>query len=93
MKHCVFCAAKIDKNMQAITSAIMIKEALEEQWELEHDCVLMAYHSKFSIIDETSNTSIYLENDDATQLICDCMEFAAERIKNRILTKIKSIMA
>ena len=79
MKHCIFCAAKIPQNRAGITSARHTREILEEQWELEHDCVLQSYHSTFEELNEEHNISLWLENTDIHQLINDCMEYARDK--------------
>lgn len=51
-------------------------EWLTDKWDVEHDVVLCAYHSKFDVHESGNNIEICLENDDLRQLINDCMEWA-----------------
>lgn len=82
MKHCVFCCS--DKCQDSIALAIKAKEHLDMVWMLEHDCVLQKYHSDSSVLHETSNTSVWLENSDIRQLIKDCMEYATVLMKLKL---------
>ena len=80
MHHYVFCAAiNPSANKKSIKIAKIAKSVvkhLENQWSLEADIVLCNYHSKISIIKSHNNIEIKFENDNTTQLIDDCMEFA-----------------
>ena len=77
MRHYIFCAGmNIPKNKKAIEGAKYARNSLELQWMLEYDCC-GASHSKFGTI-ENSNFELFLENDDITDLINDCMSFARE---------------
>ena len=89
MLHCVYCAAKIEKNKESIQRALSVYEWLSEEWELEHDAVLCSYHSKITKADDGGNILIFLENDSVYQLIEDCMEFATalQKLKNRKYVK------
>lgn len=78
MRHCVFCAGKdIPKNKKAIELANKTYQRLEEEWMLEHDCILQSYHSVFEKSEDEGNIVIWLTNDRVYQLIQDCMEFAS----------------
>ena len=81
MKYCVYCAGILDRNKESIKIAEQVKDILEDQWMLEHDCVLHSFHSEFEQINGEYNIEIYLSNDDENQLIDDCMEFARWREK------------
>lgn len=76
MKHCVFCCS--NEYKQSIDKAKNVKDMLSLVWMLEHDCIMMSYHSKFSVNEDGFNTEIYLENDNVTTLINDAMAFARE---------------
>lgn len=81
MKHCVYCAGILERNKKSVKIAEQVKNMLELQWMLEHDCILQSYHSEFEQINGEHNIEIYLSNDDMSQLIDDCMEFAMLRQK------------
>lgn len=77
MYHYVFCAAiNHPKNIKSIKLAKNVVKHLEEQWELAADIVLCNYHSKITIVESYGNIEIKFDNNDTTQLINDCMEFA-----------------
>lgn len=84
MRHCVFCAS-LERCENEVKVASWVAESLEQRWDVEHDIVLCAYHSKVSCMTGHGNAEIYLENEDVHQLIADCMEFAVEyaRIKSK----------
>lgn len=84
MRHFVFCTAT--HNEKAIQAAKYAKNTLELEWMLNYDCV-GEVHSKFGII-EKENTEIYLEGDDITTLIDDCMAFAYRYTKMRESVKV-----
>lgn len=76
MYHYVFCAAiNHPKNIKSIKLAKSVVKYLENEWEVAADIVLCNYHSKITVI-ENDNIEIKFENDNTTQLIDDCMEFA-----------------
>lgn len=83
MKHCVFCCS--NEYKQSIDKAKNVMDILSMTWMLEHDCIMMSYHSGFSVNEDEFNTEIYLENSDITTLINDAMSFAREleKLKNR----------
>lgn len=87
MKHCVYCAGIMDRNKESIKIAERVKNMLESQWMLEHDCILHSYHSEFEQINGEQNIEIYLSNDNMSQLIDDCMEFA--RVEQKLTEKSK----
>lgn len=77
MYHYVFCAAiNHPKNTKSIKLAKSVVKYLENEWEIAADIVLCNYHSKITVIEDNSNIEIKFENDNTTQLIDDCMEFA-----------------
>lgn len=77
MRHCVFCASKECEYEIGVAKRTM--NSLAEQWDVEHDVVLCAYHSEFVWLDGFGNVEICLENDDVHQLIKDCMEWATRK--------------
>lgn len=77
MYHYVFGAAiNSSANKKSIEIAKSVVKHLEEQWELAADIVLCNYHSKITIVESCDNIEIKFDNNDTTQLINDCMEFA-----------------
>ena len=81
MHHYVFGAAIIPANEKSIKLAKGVVDRLQNDWELEADVVLCNYHSSITIIENCGNIEIKFDNNDTTQLINDCMEFA--RLKER----------
>ena len=82
MHHYVFCAAiNHPANAKSIKLAKGVVDKLKRDWELEADVVLCNHHSAITIIESYGNIEIKFENNDTTQLISDCMEFA--RLKER----------
>lgn len=76
MKHYVFCCS--NEYPERIKVAKHIVDLLELHWMLEHDCIMQAYHSKFSVREDNFNTEISLENENVSTLIDDAMLFARE---------------
>lgn len=77
MHHYVFCAStNHPANAKSIKIAKGVVDNLKRDWELEADVVLCNYHSYITIIENSNNIEIKFENDNTTQLIDDCMEFA-----------------
>ena len=77
MHHYVFCAAiNHPKNTKSIKLAKSVVKYLENEWELAADIVLCNYHSRITVIENCGNIEIKFDNDNAIQLIDDCMEFA-----------------
>ena len=77
MHHYVFCAAiNHSANKQSIEVAKSTAKHLEYKWAVEEDVVEHHYHSSITIIEKNGNIEIKFENDNTTQLIDDCMEFA-----------------
>lgn len=77
MYHYVFGAAiNHPANEKSIKIAKDIAEHLDYVWSLEEDVVECHYHSSITIIENCSNIEIRFDNDNTTQLINDCMEFA-----------------
>ena len=76
MHHYVFCAATIPANEKSIKLAEGVIDKLKMNWELEADVIFCYYHSSITIIESCGNIEIKFENDNTTQLIDDCMEFA-----------------
>ena len=90
MYHYVFCAAtNHSANAKSIKLAEGVVDKLKMNWELEADIIFCYYHSSITIIESCGNIEIKFENDDITQLINDCMEFA--RLKERF-DRIYSIL-
>lgn len=84
MYHYVFCAAiNHPGNKNHIKLAKSIAEHLEYIWSLEADIVLCNYHSSITIIEKYGNIEIKFDNNDTTQLINDCMEFARLQGKHK----------
>ena len=77
MKHCVFSAAIDHPSCQeAIRRAKGVVAFLDNEWALEHDCILESYHSTFTEKQEYGNYSVWLSNGKDYQLISDCMAWA-----------------
>jgi hypothetical protein len=92
MHHCVFSASADHPSCQeAINRAKRVMAFLDEDWAIEHDCVLCSYHSKFSTQEEFGNYSIWLDNDSQLQLISDCMAFARTMERFRWLDKQNNV--
>lgn len=77
MHHYVFCAAiNHPANEKSIKIAKGVVNTLQNDWQLEADIVLCNYHSSITIIESCGNIEIKFDNNNTTQLIDDCMEFA-----------------
>ena len=71
------------KNKQSIEAALSVAEMLRHFWSEEADVVENDYHSKIVEAKGDYNIEIYLENDDITQLVKDCVEFGVEMYKKK----------
>ena len=82
MKHCVFCAANIDKNKESISIALQALDSLKLMWELNADATGVYEGSDFTIdYNDGNNTSIWAEDEDIHRLIYSCMSFAFDRAR------------
>lgn len=82
MYHYVFCAAiNNPANEKSIKIAKGVVNKLQNDWQLEADVVLCNYHSSITVIENCGNIEIKFDNNNTTQLIDDCMEFA--KLKER----------
>ena len=80
MKYCVFSAGtRFPENQKAIFAAKAAMNICDLSWMLEYD-VCGATHSKFSILEEHSNISIWIECDSIIQLLDDCKAYIYEMV-------------